>query len=423
MAVSALKSAIITALGGTVESPVAATEQKMSLADPTAETFAMFAAAPSAAGVSVTPETAMRCAPVRAAVLAIAEAVGQLPLHTFRRLDDGGKERDRDHPVARLVGDVANEWTTAPQLRERVTLDALLYGHGFAEITRIGEGRAAELHRLPPTSVTEKILDDGSPIYEVRGPGKSTRILDRANVIHLRAPGDRSPIHDGREAIGVALRLEQHAASLFSNGARPSGVISLTSNPSRGAIEKMGEAWRATFGRNGANVGGVAVLDGGAEFKPLTFSSVDAQFVEVWNRTVLEIARVFRVPPALLQDYERATWSNTEQMALLFLTYTLTPWLKRWEGEVRLKLFGAGDRDNYVVEFLTDDLLRSDYATRVEGFSKLIAARVISPNEARAMENLPPYEGGDEFANPAITTGAPGEDEMISSEAEGSTDA
>lgn len=421
MAVSALKSAIITALGGTVETPVAATEQKSSLAEPTAETFSLFGAIPSAAGVSVTPETAMRCAPVRAAVLSIAEAVGQLPLHVYQRTDDG-KERDRDHPVSTLINDVANEWSTSAQLRERVTLDALLYGAGYAEIVRVGEGRAFELHRLPPTSVTVLQADDGGPVYRVAGPGKSTRLVARADMLHIAAPGGRSPIADGREAIGVALQLERHAAQLFANGARPGGTLSFPPNVKvdGDAVTRVGTAWSAAHG--GGRTGGTAILTDGVTYSQVGFTSVDAQFLEIWNCSVLEIARVFRVPPALLQDYERATWSNTEQMALLFLTYTLTPWLKRWEGEVRLKLFDAGDRDNYVVEFLTDDLLRSDYATRTAGYQSLIAARVISPNEARAMENLPPYEGGDEFANPAITTGAPGKPEAIS-DLEGSTNA
>ena len=421
MAVSALRSAIINALGGTVESPVAASEQKMSLAEPTAEMLSLLGALPSAAGVSVSPETAMKCAPVRAAILAISEAVGQLPLHVYQRTDEG-KERDRSHPVAKLINDTCNPWSTSAQFRETLTIDALTHGNGFGEIVRVGEGRAFELHRLDPRAVTILQADDGGPVYRVSGPGKSTRLVARGDMLHIVAPGGRSPISDAREAIGVALRLEQHAASLFGNGARPSGVVSLTGSPTPGAIEKMGAAWKAAFGRGGSNVGGVAVLDGGAEFKPLTFSSVDAQFLECWNNAVLEIASIFRVPPTMIQRYDRATWKNSEEMAKYFLTYSLTPWLKRWEGEVRLKLFSVEDRDNYVVEFLTDDLLRSDYATRTEGYSKLIAARVLNPNEVRAMENLPPYEGGDEFANPAITTGAPGTSDNLS-DLEGSTDA
>lgn len=422
MAVSALRSAVIKALGGTVELPVAATEQKSSLAEPTAETFAMFGAMPSAAGVSVTPETAMRCAPVRAAVLAIAEAVGQLPLHVFRRLDDGGKERDRDHPVARLVGDVANEWTTSAHLREAVTLDALLFGAGYCEITRLGDGRTAELHRLDPRSVTEKFLNDGSPIYEVRGPGKSTRLVARGDMLHLRAPGGRSPILDGREAIGVALQLERHAAQLFANGGRPGGTLSFPADVrvDGEAVKRVGAAWNAAHG--GSRTGATAILTDGVTYSQVAFSSVDAQFLEIWNRAVLEIARVFRVPPAMLQDYERGTWSNTEQMALNFLTYALAPWLKRWEGEVRLKLFSPKDRDNYVVEFLTDDLLRSDYATRTEGYAKLIAARVMTANEVRQRENLPRHPDGDALVNPNTTAGDAGEGETRFA-SEGSTDA
>ena len=402
MAASAFRDRFRRLLSGPIEEPAAPIEVKSSLATPDPALFSLFGSMPSASGVVVSPHAAMHCAPVRCAVLSISEAIGQLPVHLYRRTE-GGKERDREHPVSRIINSVANEWTSASQLREQLTIDALLHGHGFAEIVRVGiEGRPVELHRLDACAVEILVDDYGAPTYRVRSTNKATRLVDRANMVHLRSPNGTAAIHDGREAIGLAIVLERHAAGLFGAGGRPAGLISLQDSPPADALARMKAAWQAAFGPGKS--GGVAVLENGAKFEQLAFSSVDSEFTAVWNRTVLEIARIFRVPPSLLQDYERATWSNTEQMGLAFVTYTLGPWMRRLEDEFRLKLLTDSERDSYVIEFLTDDLLRSDFETRVEGYSKLVAMRALNPNEVRSMENRPPYDDGDEFVNPNTTS-------------------
>jgi HK97 family phage portal protein len=135
-------------------------------------------------------------------------------------------------------------------------------------------------------------------------------------------------------------------------------------------------------------------------WQALTLNSVDSQFLEMRAFAVAEIARVFRVPPIFLQDYGRSTWSNSESMGQQFLTYCLMPWVKRWEGEIRLKLFTPDERNEFFAQFLTDDLLRADFDARMDGYSKAITARILNPNEARAAENRPPYAGGEKFENP-----------------------
>lgn len=139
-------------------------------------------------------------------------------------------------------------------------------------------------------------------------------------------------------------------------------------------------------------------------------TSTDAQFLELWTLAIVEIARVFRVPPHMLFELGRATWGNAAEMGASFLRFTLDRWIKVWQGEIRLKLIAPEDRRTFYAEFLLDDLLRADLAARAEAYSKLIAARVLNPNEARARENLPPYDGGNAFLNPNVQSGRKGGD-------------
>ena len=357
-------------------------------------------ATPVSAGVSVNPNSAMQCAAVACAVKAISETIGQLPIHVYERGEDGSKERAPGHPVSKLVHDEVSEWCSSGEFRETLQRDALLHEHGaFAVITRLGD-RPVELHHIPSERVTVDLASDGfTPFYKVALVNGSRRTYGFSEILHLRGIG--SPIRQAREAIGLAIVMEQHAARLFSNGARPGGVISYPNALDVTSIRNISANWRAAF--SGQGTGKAAILDQGATYSPITLTSVDAQFMEMRAFAIAEIARAFRVPPTLLMDYGRATWGNSEAMGQQFLTYTLMPWIKRWEAELRLKLFSPTDRETFFAEFLVDDLLRGDFDKRAKSYAQLIAARVLNPNECRAMENRPPYEGGDEFLNPNTT--------------------
>jgi len=370
----------------------------------TSDLLELFGLPASAAGVHVTPTSALRCTAVRCAALAIAETVGQLPAHVFERGTDGSRERAPDHPAYGLLHNRSNPWTSAGSLRERITLDALLHDRGgFGLIVRAG-GRIAELHRLDPNAVTVEADDlTGEPLYRIRQNGRPDRVHGFADVLHLQAPGG-APITQAREAIGLALILEQHASKLFANGARPGGVLRFPNKLGAEVAKRIKASWQAAFG--GSNSGGTAVLEEGGEYQQLAFKSTDAQFLELRQFAIAEIARAFRVPPILLMDYGRATWSNSEEAARQFLTFSLMPWLQRWEGEFA-KLFTEEERPRYFAAFETNSFARADLKSRAEAYSKLIAARVMTPNEARARENLPAHPDGDSLANPNITP-APG---------------
>jgi len=205
-----------------------------------------------------------------------------------------------------------------------------------------------------------------------------------------------------KEAIGVALILEQHAATFFSRASRPGGVIQTAKNVGDEGVKKMLAGWKAAQ-EGAANAGRTPILWDGAEFKSQVFNSVDAQFLEMRRYAVDEIARAFGVPPHLLFEMGRATWGNSAELGSSFVTFTLMRWIKSWQGEIRLKLFNEDERNDFYAEFLVDDLLKADIAARATAYSQLISARVLNPNEARARENLAPYDGGEVFANPNTT--------------------
>lgn len=382
-----------------------ATEAR-SIAEPTALDFSIFGATPSASGVVVTPHNAMSVPAVSAGVKAISEAVGILPLQVFDRRDDGSRERLRDHPAHRLLNVAANPWTGSAQFRELLTSDAVAHGNAYGLILRDREGRPRELHRLNPPSVAVSIDTlTGEPSYRV-STGAGSQTVNFADMLHLRAPATlqadavkgRSPLTDAKDAIGLLILLQGHAAKLFANGGRPSGILSFKEKLGAETVGRMQASWRAAT--SGGNAGGTAVLEEGATWQALTFNSVDAQFLEIWSLAIVEVARVLRVPPVLLMDYTRQTWANAETGGQQFLTYSLAPWLLRWEAEVSLKLIGPDDRETIFAEHLTDALLRADFATRATAYGQYRSMGVMTANEVRGGLNLPKMPGGDELSNP-----------------------
>ncbi|TVR11935.1 MAG: phage portal protein [Salinarimonadaceae bacterium] len=373
-----------------------------SLATPGEKLLEIFGASPStSSGVAITPETALRVPSVACAVRTIAESVAQLPVHLYRRDEQtGAKARATDHPAYALIHDDANEWTSAYELKLAIMVDALVRGNGYAFVNRVG-GEPREIIRLDPGTVRVD-LSMGAPRYFVR-QASGEREIAREDVIHIRALSldgaiGKSPVNLAAEAIGIALAQEGHAGRIFGNGGRPSGVLKAPGKLSAQAADRLRQRWGDVHA--GGASGKTAVLEEGMDFVPLTFTSVDLQFLELRSFQVIEIARAFRVPPHLLFELGRATWANSEEMGRVFLTYTLMPWLKQWEGALRRALFTREERSTHFAEFLVDDFARADLESRASAYSSLIAARVLNPNEARAMENRAPYEGGEAFINP-----------------------
>lgn len=379
-------------------------ETKASLAEPDEFLLSLFGTGQTLAGPNVTPASAMSCAPVACAVRSISEAVGQLPLRIYKRLADGGKEPATDHPLYRLLGDAPNAWTPASLFRSRVTSDALLqpYG-GFAQIVRV-DGKPYELIRLDP-ALSSIVVDYSNfePAYAIKADGKNpARAIPSADLIHLHSPAyrpSRGLVGEAREAIALCMVLEQYAARLFGTGARPSGVLSLKSNMTPDAIAKVRAAWQAAHG--GSNSGATAILPGDVNWQALALTSVDAQFLEMRQFAIREIARIFRVPVHMLMEPDRATPRSVEALGQEFVTMTLLPWLKAWEQSLELKLLAKEERPQFCIEFNLDAFARADLLARAQALSTAVSARILNPNEARSIGfGLPAYQGGDKFENP-----------------------
>lgn len=379
---------------------------KKSLATPDAQLLALLSAAEAeaeAADEAVTPASALRVPAVSCAVRAISEAAACLDVTVKRREANGTETEVIDHPVAALLRDAANDWTDGFSLVRDLTATALIHDQGgLAWVNRVG-GRPLEIIRYEPAFLTAQDDGTGSGAFRYFLNGSE---MPAADIIHLRSPFGSSPLSLAKKSIHLAATLDRHAASLFRNGARPSGVLSVKERIPPAAIARIKANWFAAHGAGKS--GGTAIIEGGAEYKAFTMSSVDAQFLEMRSFEILQVARAFRVPPQMLYDLTRATWSNSEQMGREFLVFTLEPWLRSLEGCLRRALFTPEEFASHRVVFDRDDLTRASLTERATSVNSLIASRVLNPNEGRDWLDLPPRDGGDEYANPNTGSNQPG---------------
>ena len=389
----------------------AVAEAKSTLVNPEPWLLELFGAGvPTAASISIGPESALRCPVVYACIKIIAESIEQLPLILYRRGDDGAKDRATDHPLYSLLHQAPNAWTTAAEFKMSMTATCVTHGNAYAFINRVGD-RVAEIIQIPSTSVAVDVdAATMEPFYKVVDGTGRERVYQRNAILHLRTFGmdphiGLSPIKQCREAIGLALSMEAHAAKLFGNGARPSGILELDSLLGPAAKVNLRVALEEAHA-GAAKSGRTMILERGLRFKPIQFSSVDLQFLELRRHQIAEIARVFRIPLHMVQELERTTHHNAEEMGRQFLTFTLLPWLKMWEGAVSLSCLTPAERQDHYAEFLADDLARAELAARFDAYSKAVTNGLLSPNEVRAAENRPPYVGGDQFRLPLNTESA-----------------
>lgn len=369
--------------------------------------FPILGVVPTASGVPVTGRAALRVPAVLQAVRLISETIGSLPCKLYRETKKGNEAMPR-HPANRLVHSMANGWTSAGELRVQLTIDALLNDAGYAEVVRSGDGRPLAFHRLDPHTV-QRHLDplSAEPFYIVSTANGGQVRLSYRDILEIPAFAGVSPIKFGREAIGLASTLERHGSLFFANGTRPSVIITNDKPQASEAGAKTVANIRASYADWSKN-GGPLIMDAGWTPHYPSMTSTDAQFIENRREQINEIARIFGVPPHMLFQLERATWSNAEQMAASFLQLCLRPWLDRWQDAYSIVLLTEDEQDQLYFEFDTADLERADAAGRAEIYSKSIASRWMTPNEVRARENLPPIAGGDELANPFTTSNTTG---------------
>ena len=359
---------------------------------------------PTSAGRPVTERSAMQMTAVYGCVRILAEAIAGLPLHLYRYKDGGGKEKAVDHSLYRLLHDEPNPEMTSFVFRETLMTHLLLWGNAFAQVVRNGLGEVIGLYPLQPNRMSVgRDLDTKQLYYEYQttwdepaGEYKIIR-LTPSDVLHIPGLGfdglvGYSPITMAKNAIGLAQATEDYGASFFANGAAPGGVLEhpgTIKDPSR-----VRESWQQTFGGPG-NGNKVAVLEEGMKYTPISVSPEQSQFLETRKFQVGEIARIFRIPPHMIGDLEKSSFSNIEQQSLEFVKYTLDPWVIRWEQAITKTLLNPREKQQLFVKFNVEGLLRGDYQSRMEGYAVARQNGWMSANDIRELENLDRIEAAD----------------------------
>ncbi len=380
-------------------------EKRMfSLADMDKAMDLMINGRPSATGLNVNSNTAMNCVPYFAGVRLISETIGQLPLIEYRRLQPRGKERATNRILYRLLHDEPNPEMSAISFKEILQGHAITWGNAFAEIQWNHDGYPEALWPLRPDKmqvgrddVTREI------IYAYRLPDGQTVKLPAYRIFHIPGFGfdgiiGYDTIYLAREAIGMALAMEEFGARFFGNGANPGGVLEHPNKLSEQSQTNLRKSWNEMH-QGLTNQHRIAILEEGMTYKQTGIPPENAQFLESRKFQLGEIARLLHIPPHMLADLDRATFSNIEHQAIEYVTYTMTPWLVRWEQTCNRKLLLPFERSIFFCEFLLDALLRGDAASRSAFYKELFYMGAMSPNDIREKENLNPIpdEGADKY--------------------------
>jgi HK97 family phage portal protein len=352
----------------------------------------------TASGKTVNERTAMQTTAVYACVRILAETIASLPLNVYRSTDNG-KEKATDHQLYYLLHDEPNPEMTSFVFRETLMSHLLLWGNAYAQIIRDGRGKVLALYPLLPDRMTVDRTTDGRLYYEYR---KDTGyvILRPEDILHIPGLGfdglvGYSPIAMAKNAIGMAIATEEYGSKFFANGASPGGVLEhpgVVKDPAR-----IRESWNAVYQGSG-NAHRIAVLEEGMKFQSIGIPPEQAQFLETRKFQTEEICRIFRVPPHLVANLDKATFSNIEHQSISFVVHTIRPWLVRLEQGMNKALLSPSEKGRYFVGFVVDGLLRGDYASRMQGYAIGIQNGFLSPNDVRTLENMNTIEHGDIYA-------------------------
>ncbi len=361
----------------------------------------------SSSGKRVNQKSAMQMTAVYSCVRILSEAVASLPIHVYRYNSQGGKEKALNHPLYFLLHDEPNPEMTSFVFRETLMTHLLLWGNAYAQIIRNGRGEIVALYPLMPDRMNVDRDEYGKLYYEYTVSSedahtlKGTTVrLEPSDVLHVPGLGfdglvGYSPIAMAKNAIGLAIAAEEYGSKFYANGAAPSGVLEHPGTLKDPA--KVRDSWSETFGGS-ANSHKIAVLEEGMKYTPISINPNEAQFLETRKFQINEIARIFRVPPHMVGDLEKSSFSNIEQQSLEFVKYTLDPWVSRWEQSMIRSLFTKEEKSEYFIKFNVDGLLRGDYQSRMNGYAIGRQNGWMSANDIRELENLdriPTELGGD----------------------------
>lgn len=355
------------------------------------------AASSTESGVSVTPQGALAISAVYACVRVIAETIASLPLHVYRYRDDGGKEKTPSHPLYTRLHDRPNPQMSSFTFRETMVTHQLLWGNCYAEVERNNANMPAALWPIHPSRV-RVVIEQGRKVFLVRVNAGEVR-LSADEVLHIPALSldgyvGLSPVETARRSLGLSAATEIYGAKFFGSGSRPNGALLFEGKLTKESKDRLREEWQGLYGGL-ENAHKTPILDQGVTFQAMGIPPETAQFLETRSFQTTEIARIFRVPPHLIADLDRATFSNIEQQSLEFVIHTIRPWLVRWEQTLNWDLFGG--RSPFFCEFVVEGLLRGDIASRYAAYAVGRQNGWLSGNDIRTLENLNPIPGGDVY--------------------------
>ena len=361
----------------------------------------------SASGKRVNERSAMQMTAVYSCVRILSEAVASLPLNVYRYTNNGGKEKALDNSLFHLLHDEPNPEMSSFIFRETLMTHLLLWGNAYAQIIRNGKGEVVALYPLMPDRMSVDRDKNGQIYYKYAKNNDDAPTMESgsvylspSDVLHIPGLGfdglvGYSPIAMAKNAIGLAIAAEEYGSKFYANGAAPSGILEhpgTLKDPAR-----VRDSWNATFGGS-SNSNKVAVLEEGMKYTPISIAPNEAQFLETRKFQINEIARIFRVPPHMVGDLEKSSFSNIEQQSLEFVKYTLDPWVIRWEQALYRALLSEEEKKIMFFKFNVEGLLRGDYQSRMNGYATARQNGWMSANDIRELENLdriPAELGGD----------------------------
>ena len=368
----------------------------------------------STSGQTVTTNTAMGLAAYLRAITFIADTFASLPLDVKRRLPNGDKEDASDDYRYTMLHNKPNPEITSFVWRQTGIGHFYNCGNSYTQIVKNNAGDPAQLWILPADKTFPKRENDGRLTYHVKNEHGGESVLDYEDVIHVPAFSldgitGMGIIQFARDVIGQALAQQEHGALFFANGAVPSGVVTSQAGPdAKNAREKSAESWKKNFG--GKKKHSVAFLHPGQQYQSISIPNDSAQFIESQQFSVKQIANLFGLPSAYLNDAEGATHSNVEQKAIDLVRFLFNSLTRRWEQELNSKLFASTD---LFCEFNLNGLLRGDIAARSTYYHNMVLDGILTKNEIRRLENFNAVEGGDEVYTPQNMVNRGGEEATI----------
>ena len=358
-------------------------------------------------GKTVNEFTAMQTTAVYSCVRILAEAVASLPLHVYR-YKENGKERVYNHHLYHILHNEPNTEMSSFVFRETLMSHLLIWGNAYAQIIRDGAGRVVALYPLLPNKMTVSRDKNGEIYYTYTTNSDENPnfkdygsvVLRKQDVLHIPGLGfdglvGYSPIAMAKNAVGMTIATEEYGASFFANGANPGGVLEhpgVLKDP-----KKVRDSWNEVY-RGTTNAHKIAVLEEGMKYQQIGIPPEEAQFLETRKFQINEIARLYRIPPHMVGDLEKSSFSNIEQQSLEFVKYTLDPWVIRWEQAMQRSLLLPKEKQEFFIRLNVDGLLRGDYQSRMNGYSVARQNGWLSSNDIREMEDMNPIpdeEGGN----------------------------